>query len=134
MATKRFVYLTYLDAIELHFDVMRFYGETRIGVFDRNLIESALARPKHAASYENADIIRQAATLCFGFIKNHPWSGGNKRTATHITKVFLKINGYDLKHEISELIEMVLAVESDIWKVDEIENWLRDKVKKTDNT
>lgn len=129
MATRRFIYPTYLDAIELHFDVMRFYGETRIGVFDRNLIESALARPKHAASYENADIIRQAATLCFGFIKNHPWSGGNKRTATHITKVFLKINGYDLSYKLTEIIEMVLAVESDVWKVDEIENWLRERVK-----
>lgn len=128
MATKRFVYLTYLDAIELHFDVMRFYGESRIGVFDRNLIESALARPKHAASYENADIIRQAATLCYGFIKNHPWSGGNKRTATHITKVFLKINGYNLKYELLEIIEMVLAVESDVWKFDEIESWLRERV------
>ena len=133
MATKRFVYLTYLDAIELHFDVIRFYGEARIGIFDRNLIESALARPKHAASHENADIIRQAATLCFGFIENHPWSGGNKRTATHITKVFLKINGYDLKHELPEIIEMVLAIESDEWKIDEIENWLRERTKKTDN-
>lgn len=112
---------------------MRFYDETRIGIFDRNVIESALAEPKHAASYENADIVRQAATICFGFIKNHPWSGGNKRTATHITKVFLKINGYDLKHELPEIIEMVLAVESNVWKVDEIENWLRDKVKKNES-
>lgn len=131
MVTKRFIYLTYLDAIELHFDIMRFYGETRIGIFDRSLIESALARPKHAAFYENADIVRQAATLCFGFIKNHPWSGGNKRTATHIVQVFLKINGYDLKYDLPETIEMVLAVESDAWKVGEIEDWLRARVKET---
>lgn len=69
MATRRFVYLTYLDAVEYHFDLMWFYGESRVGVFDRTLIESALARPKDAAFYELADIIRQAATLCFGFIK-----------------------------------------------------------------
>lgn len=130
MATKRFVYLTYLDAVELHFEAMRFYGETRIGIFDRSLVESALARPKYAAAYENADVIRQAATLCFGLIKNHPWSGGNKRTATHITEVFLRINGFRLKYEIPEIIEMVLAVESDDWKVDEIENWLRGRVVK----
>lgn len=107
---------------------MRFYGETRIGIFDRSLVESALARPKHAASYENADIIRQAATLCFGLIKNHPCSGGNKRTATHITEVFLRINGYYLEYELSEIIKMVLAVESDAWKVEEVENWLRGKI------
>lgn len=133
MAIKRFTYLTYLDAVELHFGVMRFYGETRIGIFDRSLVESALARPKNAAFYENADIIYQAATLCFGFIKNHPWSGGNKRTATHITQIFLKINGYDLKYGLPEIIEMVLAVESDAWKVREIENWLRARVKETEN-
>ena len=77
MATKRFIYLTYLEAVEHHFDLMWFCGESNVGIFDRTLIESALARPKNAALYEHADAIRQAATLCFGFIKNHPWLGGN---------------------------------------------------------
>ncbi len=104
---------------------MRKLGETRFGVFDRNLIESALTRPKHAAKYENADIIRQAATLCFGLIKNHPWEGGNKRTATFLTNLFLKRNGWKLETNTSEIVEMVIAFESDKWKVDEIENWLR---------
>lgn len=64
MATKTFVYLTFFDAVEEYFDLMRSCGEERIGIFDKTLIESALARPKNAALYENADIIRQAATLC----------------------------------------------------------------------
>lgn len=64
--------------------LMRYYGEVRYGVADRTLVESALARPQQAAAYENADLIRQAATWCFGLIKNHPWIGGNKRTATVI--------------------------------------------------
>jgi prophage maintenance system killer protein len=51
---------------------MRYFGESHFGVDGRALIESALARPKHAATYENADLARQAATLCFGLIKNHP--------------------------------------------------------------
>jgi death-on-curing protein len=46
------------------------------------LIESVLARPQQAAAYENADLIRQAATLYFGLVKNHPWVGGNKRTSS----------------------------------------------------
>jgi prophage maintenance system killer protein len=65
-------YLTYEDVVFIHLDQMFAVGETRIGVFDRTLIESALARPQQSATYENADIIRQAATLYFGFIKNHP--------------------------------------------------------------
>ena len=69
MATEEFVYLTLQDAVKYHVLYMRKVGESRFGVFDRNLIESALARPRHAASFENADIVRQAATLCFGLIK-----------------------------------------------------------------
>lgn len=97
---------------------MRRLGETRIGVFDKNLVDSALARPKHAAEYENADIYRQSATLCFGLIKNHPWQGGNKRTATFLTYLFLKRNGYKILADTNELIELCLNIEADIWKID----------------
>lgn len=130
MATRKFIYLTYLDELEKHFELMRGFGEERIGIYDRTLIESALARPKQAAAYENADLIRQAATLCFGFIKNHPWQGGNKRTATYLTQIFLELNGYRLKFELVEIVELSLNVESDAWKTDEIESWLRNKVVK----
>jgi death-on-curing protein len=130
MATEQTLYIQYVEAVEIHFELMLHYGEKRIGVFDKTLIESALARPQNAAIYENADIIRQASTLLLGLIKNHPWNGGNKRTATALTDSFLYRNGYDLISTVDENIELVLAVESDAWKVDEIENWLRDKVKK----
>ena len=130
MATEKIIYLEFDEAFWIHLDLMREWKETRYGVDQRILIESALARLKHAAIYENADVIRQVATLCFGLIKNHPWLGGNKRTASQLMLIFLELNGYVLKYEIREMIEMVLAVESDAWKVDEIENRLRSKVEK----
>lgn len=130
MATDDFVYLTFQEAVKFHVLYMRKLGETRFGVFDRNLIESALARPQHAAVYENAGIIRQAATLLYGLIKNHPWEGGNKRTATFLMNLFLKRNGWRLETTVSEIVELVLAIESDKWKTDEIENWLRSRVRK----
>jgi death-on-curing protein len=130
LAIEDFVYLTVQEAIKFHVLYLRKLGETRFGVFDRNLIESALARLQHAATYENADLIRQASTLCFGLIKNHPWEGGNKRTATFLTNLFLKRNGWRLETNTSEIVEMVLAVESDKWKIDEIQNWLRPRVRK----
>ena len=105
---------------------MQAEGETRYGVDDRTLIESALARPQQAAYYENADIIRQAATLCFGLVKNHPWKGGNKRTATLLMKVFLWRNSFRYIATILETIQLVHLIEADLWKVDEIEAWLRD--------
>jgi death-on-curing protein len=86
-------YLDYLNAVYFHIKLMREHGEIRYGVFERALIESALARPQQAAAYEAADLMRQAATLCYGLVKKHPWVGGNKRTATHLTELFLKANG-----------------------------------------
>ncbi|MCI0388454.1 MAG: type II toxin-antitoxin system death-on-curing family toxin [Acidobacteria bacterium] len=118
-------YVSFADALYIHFKLMRLEGETRFGVFERSLIESALARPRQAAAYENADLARQAATLCLGLIKNHPWIGGNKRTATAIVDEFLFRNGHGINASVREIVEMVMAVESDRWKVDEIELWLR---------
>jgi death-on-curing protein len=91
---------------------MRLSGEERYGVFDRALVESALSRPRQAAAYEGANLFRQAATLCFGLIKNHPWAGGNKRTATAITDEFLYRNGFELTAQSAGVVEMVLAVEA----------------------
>ena len=130
MATKT-VYIRYEEAVLIHFSLMRALGETRYRVDFRDLVESALARAQNAAIYVNADIIGQAATLLFGLIKNYPWLGGNKRTATSLMRRFLELNGYQKNWTIPEQIELVLAVESDKWKVDQIENWLRLRVRKT---
>jgi death on curing protein len=121
-------YLNYSDAILIHFGLMKRCGEIRFGVDSRHLIESALARPQQSATYENADIILQSATLYFGLIKNHPWLGGNKRTATALVDEFLYQNGFEIRCEVSEIIELVLAIESDKFKVEEIEIWLRERV------
>lgn len=125
MATEETIYLEFDEAVWFHFELMWAWQETHFGVDRRELVESALARPKQAAFYANAGIVAQAASLCFGLIKNHPWRGGNKRTATYLMRIFLMANEFELNYEIDDIIEMVLAVESDQWKVDEIENWLR---------
>ena len=128
MATEETTYLSYSEAVLIHILLMRISGETHYGVFDRALIESALARPKQAKAYENADLVRQAATLCYGLIKNHPWVAGNKRTATAVTNEFMKRNAKIIQAPTREAVELALAVEGDRWQVDEIEVWLRPRV------
>jgi death-on-curing protein len=108
---------------------MRALAEVRYGVFDRVLLQSALARPQHAAAYERADLRAQAATLCYGLIKDHPFVGGNKRTATHLTDRFLKLNGLAIIAASSEVVEMVLAVESGGWMPDRVAVWMREHVR-----
>ena len=128
MATKGTSYISYAETVFIHIELMRLLGETHYGVFDRALIESALARPRQAAAYEGADLIRQAATLCYGLIKNHPWIGGNKRTATAIVDEFLYRNGAEVMASAKDIVDLVLAVEADRWGADEIDSWLRQHV------
>ena len=130
MATEGVVYLSYAEAVAYHIELMWYWGETRCGVFSRHLIESALARPRQAAAWENADLSRQAATLCFGLIKNHPWVGGNKRTATFLTERFLNLNQHEILASASDTLELVQAVEADQWDVDRIELWMRQHIQK----
>jgi death-on-curing protein len=130
LATEETFYFSVDEAITLHILLMREWRETRFGVDRKDLLESALNRPKQAANFEDADLIRQAATLCFGLVKNHPWLGGNKRTATYLMEIFLEMNGFELAATDEEIFEKVLMVESDAWKVDEIENWLRERIEK----
>jgi death on curing protein len=128
LATEPTRYLTYTEAVIEHIELMRGLGEFRFGVFDRTLLQSALARPRHSAAYEQADLPAQAATLCFGLIRNHPFVGGNKRTATHLTDRFLKLNGLEIVAAPSEVVEMVLAVESGRMNVARPTDWMRGHV------
>ena len=125
MATEAVKYLSYAEAVYLHIRLMRLSGETRYGVFDRALLQSTLTRPQQAAVYEQADLLRQAATLCFGLIKNHPFVGGNKRTATALVDEFLFGNGIEIIATTAEVIELALAIEAGAWAVDKAGTWLR---------
>lgn len=107
---------------------MREWQEVRFGVDRRDLLESALNRPRQAANYEGADLARQSATLCYGLIKNHPWLGGNKRTATYIMETFLQVNGVRLKALDREVIELALNIEADLWGPDQIEQWVKERI------
>ena len=126
MATDPVSYLSYAEAVVIHIELMRLLGETRYGVFDRALIESSLARPRQAAAYEQADVHAQAASLLFGLVKNHPWVGGNKRTATALTSIFLRRNGYRLAAAVGDIIDLVHDVEADRKGPSKIAAWLRD--------
>ena len=128
MATEGVVYISYTEAVLTHIELMRDWGERRYGVSDRALVESALARPQQAAAYGAADLLAQAATLLYGLIKNHPWIGGNKRTATALVQLFLRRNGFRIVAAVDDLLELVYAVESDEWQTNEIKAWLRQHV------
>lgn len=75
-------YLDRDDALDAYAEAVEVSVEqAALALLNEHQLESALVRPQNAAAYEDADIIRQAATLFWGITSNHAFRDGNKRTA-----------------------------------------------------
>jgi death-on-curing protein len=118
-------YPDYSDAVALHVDLMQQMGEGYYGVMSPALLASALERPRMAAQYEEADLIRQAAHLVWGLLKNHPFNQGNKRTAVALAFSFLERHGLAVVAERDDTVELGYRIEDGGWDVDRVEAWLR---------
>lgn len=68
------------------------------GIRDERMLESALYNPFQSFGGEELypSIQAKAAQLCYGLVKNHAMTDGNKRLGTHVMLVFLALNGYEL--------------------------------------
>ena len=119
-------YLPFEKLVALHVDlVCTKMGEPCLGVLSEERLEAALARPRHAAHYEGADLIRQAAYLFHGLIMNHGFVQGNKRTAYMSLEWFLHVNNVGrIQASDDAVIEMCLAVVEEQWDLERIEGWL----------
>jgi death-on-curing protein len=115
------VYLTLEEALHLHERLIQRYGGT-LGVRDRGLVESALARPR-SGYYET--LSEQAAALLHSFATNRAFVDGNKRVAWAVTAVFLRLNGFRVEVQAAAaetfLIERAIQGRAD---VREIAAWL----------
>jgi len=56
----------------LHAESLSRFGGTP-GMRDKGLLESALARPRHLARYEEPSAFQLAAAYCEGIISTHPF-------------------------------------------------------------
>ena len=95
------------------------------GVRDMGLIESALARPRNLASYSVSDVFELAAEYGYGIARNHGFIDGNKRTAYVVTRLFLVLNGHDLKAKATERVLVFEKLGKGELKPDEFAEWLR---------
>ena len=96
------------------------------GLKDENALESALARPMNKAAYGEEDVHVLAAAYLYGFVKNHPFSDGNKRTGYLAAFTFLYINGWLIEAEQADVIEFVLEVAAGEIDEDGATRFLRD--------
>ena len=98
-------------------------------------LESAIARPRNLAYYEQADLVRQAVALVVGISQSQAFLDGNKRTALGVMVAFLYGNGgrfVGIAMDLARWIERV-AEETDraarAALVEEFEGWLRANVR-----
>lgn len=117
-------------------DVLKAYGET-LGISsedtsncvrDFSLLESALNRPQAAAYYEQADLTKQAASLLWGLVRNHPFVDGNKRTAFVVMMGFLRANGWTINATTDDKFTFMVDVAEHLTTQDAAE-WIRERAK-----
>lgn len=99
-----------------------------VGVRDRGLVESALARPINRWNYGEDDPAALAAAYAFGIARNHCLIDGNKRTAWVLARLFLDMNGHRLSYTVEDAIAAVLALAAGELAEDELADWFRTRV------
>ena len=109
----------------LHDAQLREHGGSP-GVRDDDLLESAMARPRHKFSYaERPDLATLAAACAFGLARNHGYVDGNKRTAFMAAYVFLGLNGLDLDAEEPEVVTTMERVADGRVTEKRLADWIR---------
>ncbi len=95
---------------------------------DKGALCAAIKAPYQTSNGRelNPGVFQKAAVLCRELIKNHPFTDGNKRIATHVMLVFLKLNGTWLSYYQKDLAEMIFAVASGTYGKTEIVEWILD--------
>ena len=105
------IYIEWEEALALFAEIRGLSLEAAVSELrDVGLLQSAMARPRHAAQYAEADIAEQAATLLWGIAQNQPFVDGNKRTALVVTLTFLELNGYRLDFSQDQLADLLFEI------------------------
>lgn len=121
------IWLDSRDAYAIHDRQLAEHGGAA-GVRDANALESALARPVNRWNYGEDDSAALAAAYAFGIARNHPFADGNKRTAWVFARLFLALNGHQLRFEPTEAIATVLALAAGQLSEKELTGWFRSHI------
>lgn len=103
-------YLSVNDVIAIHQFVMTRLGDVPRPLREEGALESAVMRPRMAAYYENADLVRQAALLTVRISQAQAFVDGNKRTAFEAFRAFIGTNGLRFTGDSMELARRLEAV------------------------
>lgn len=116
-------------ALAAHLEQLAEHGGAE-GIRDVGLFESAMARPRNRAVYDDSDAAALAASYAFGIARNHPFVDGNKRTAAVVAEGFLHLNGYALNASDAEVVVIFSDLAAGEISEDELADWFRPLVKR----
>ena len=118
-------YLTVADVLGMHTVLMQRFGGAP-GVRDPGALEAALFRPQ-TGYYD--DIVAEAAALMESLAINHPFVDGNKRSAHVCYRVFLALNGYELRASAEAKYTHMLGLAEGSISETEFADWLRANIR-----
>lgn len=118
------------DALAIHDRLLALHGGAT-GVRDRDLLGSALARPRQHHSYaKTSDVIEMAALYTAGIVRNQPFIDGNKRTGFVIGVLFLELHGFDFTASEADATQAAMALASGTLDEAAFTAWLRENAKR----
>lgn len=122
----------YLDFDDLMAAAAAAVAPAEVLVRDRGLLESALARPQASAFGEDAypDLLTKAAALLESLARNQALIDGNKRLAWVAMRLFLVLNGADVRVPSAEtgdrFVRAVAQGNLELAEIaDQLKAWLR---------
>lgn len=118
-------YLSVDDLMEIAEGVL-----DEVAVRDFGLPSSAAARPQTAVFGTDAypTFAEKAAALMHSIARNHALVDGNKRFAWAAARTFCLLNGQDIKYEVDDAEQTVLAIAAGEIDVPEIARWITDRL------
>ena len=97
-------------------------------------LESTLIRPRNLLLYkDDATFPELAATLIYGFAKNHCFNDGNKRVSTIAAGIFLEANGTMWRPSGNDLVNRILVISASApaemeSQISRLTNWIQSTV------
>jgi len=119
-------YLTVREALMIYSEIIRASKVRRADVQNIDGLESALAQPQQTFDGDDLypTIHQKAGALLYSLCQNHPFIDGNKRAAFMCTRVFLRLNGFDLDVGIYEARDFMYAVARGEASGDKAAQWI----------
>lgn len=125
---KKRIWIERQDALAIHDLVLARHGGEP-GLRDVGLLESALARPRHAMAYGKPTLAQLAAAYAAGIIRNHPFHDGNKRTGFLVAATFLEVNGKTFMATEESVVIKTVALAARKISEPAYARWLEENIK-----